>query len=250
MKVKVISLLVASLSLSQAIALPRPSLRKILGVAGRASSALSVSADEPTPAAKLLEVSLSAAGEAIVLLCFIRLCALAVGACQSDRSRAIVTAIAWIAVVQGSSRLQGITQSSTEVINPDWYQSLSKPVWQPPPWAFPVVWIPLKILQIIAASRLWANLDYKSFTEPSMVFFMLHLALGDVWNRQFFVKQRMLTGLLVIYTFWIVLTCTTVLFSLSSTLSASLLVPTVIWVFIASALNLDIWWLNRNRLNL
>jgi len=77
-----------------------------------------------------------------------------------------------------------------------------------------------------------------------IVLFIVHIALGDIWNRQFFLKQRLLTGLLVIYAFWAVVICTTVLFSLSSTLSASLLLPTVVWVGIAAALNLDVWWLN------
>ena len=78
-----------------------------------------------------------------------------------------------------------------------------------------------------------------------MVLFVFHLALGDVWNRQFFIKRRLLTGLLVIYAFQIILISATAVFSHTSTLSAALLLPSVLWVGVASALNLDVWWLNE-----
>ena len=76
--------------------------------------------------------------------------------------------------------------------------------------------------------------------------FLLHLSLGDIWNVQFFLKQRKLTGLLVIYTFWAALTASAVLIGRTSLLAGALVAPGVAWVAVAAALNLDIWYLNRH----
>mmetsp|Transcript_4627 Transcript_4627/g.11273 ORF Transcript_4627/g.11273 Transcript_4627/m.11273 type:complete len:173 (-) Transcript_4627:826-1344(-) len=162
---RALTVALAGLGTCGGVVLPRPApAHPLIAAANPAARYVG----EPTPAAKLLEVSASAIGETIVLLCFIRLCAVAVGACHSPRSRAVVTAISWFLVIQGSQRLQGVMQSSKEVLNPGWYDSLKKPIWQPAPWVFPLVWIPLKMMQTVAASRLWAKLDYKSFSEPSV----------------------------------------------------------------------------------
>jgi len=71
-------------------------------------------------------------------------------------------------------------------------------------------------------------------------------APGDTWNKQFFLKQRQLTGLLTIGTFWLTAVGSTALFAMASPLAGALFAPTVVWVAVASSLNLDIWYLNRN----
>jgi tryptophan-rich sensory protein len=72
-------------------------------------------------------------------------------------------------------------------------------------------------------------------------------APGDTWNSQFFLKQRPLTGLLTIGAFWATSVGSTALFAMTSPLAGALLAPTVAWVAVASSLNLDIWYLNRNK---
>ncbi len=67
-------------------------------------------------------------------------------------------------------------------------------------------------------------------------------------TRAVFLKRRPLTGLVVIYTFWFALIASTYLFFREGgVLAGSLLVPSAVWVAVASALNLDVWWLNRDR---
>lgn len=222
----------------------RPTMSNVLQRSSAGSILAAVQLD-PTPATKVLEVMSSSAFEVIVCLAVLRLCAICIARCYNARTRAVLSLASWLIIIQGSQRLQGIVQSSKEVLSPVWYATLRKPVWNPPPWVFPVVWIPLKVMQVFSASRLWARLEYRTATAPAIILFVLHLALGDVWNRQFFIKQRLLTGLLVIGCFWIVLTASALLFAATSAFSAALLVPSIVWVAIASALNLDVWWLNR-----
>jgi benzodiazapine receptor len=141
------------------------------------------------------------------------------------RLRSLLTTVAWIVVVQGSSRLQGVMQKPTVrarasypalrepltrracirqvVLSPDWYAKLTKPAWQPPPWAFPAAWIPLKLAQTIGAAVLWTSIGHRVFDAPAVWLYVAHITLGDVWNAQFFLKQRILTGLLIISAFWL-----------------------------------------------
>ena len=77
--------------------------------------------------------------------------------------------------------------------------------------------------------------------------FVTHIALGDVWNAQFFLKQRPLTGVFVISIFWGVLVAATLNLYNVNPLSAYLVAPTIAWVFVAANLNLDVWYLNKER---
>uniref|UniRef100_A0A7S0IPT2 Uncharacterized protein n=1 Tax=Calcidiscus leptoporus TaxID=127549 RepID=A0A7S0IPT2_9EUKA len=204
-------------------------------------------APEPTPAAKLLDVGAAAATETLVLLCFLRTAAALVASVSDARAKFVFGQLAWFLVVQGSSRLQGIVQKPDETLSPEWYGKVVKPSWNPPAWLFPVMWIPLKLAQTVGAGIAWRALDHKVFRSPAIIAFVMHLTLGDVWNSQFFVKQRILTGLLVIYSFWGVLVAATALLTNVSPVAGALVAPTVAWVFVAAALNLDIWYLNRSR---
>ena len=204
----------------------------------------------PTPAAKLLDVGVSTASETALLLLFLKLAAIALGRMSADSlaSKAL-SQLTWILVVQGSSRLQGVCGQigrTKQVLNPKWYDALEKPDWNPPAWAFPLAWIPLKLLQTAAANIAWQAVDRQVLSAP-IVLFVLHLALGDVWNLQFFLKQRPLTGLFVIVSFWAVLLAATGTMYGASPLSAALVAPTCVWVLIAASLNLDVWYLNKDR---
>ena len=109
------------------------------------------------------------------------------------------------------------------VLSPKWYEGLRKPSWTPPPWAFPLAWIPLKLLQTIAAAMIWETEEARVFSSPAVLLFVVHLALGDVWNIQFFAKQRLLTGLLTIVAFWLMLGSATVAFCVANPVAGALL---------------------------
>lgn len=133
----------------------------------------------------------------------------------------------------------------TSVLDPDWYKSLPKPKWTPPNWLFPIAWLLiLKPLQVVAVGRLHSGL----MTNLARLAFCLHLALGDAWNRVFFGEKLVGLGAGVIYAFLADLALTASLFGMTDTASGLLLVPTIIWVNVAAALNLKIFFnLKRGR---
>lgn len=249
MKLKSIpTILAASLVTSAAAFPPRLSLRpRCLG--GERSSRADLAAERPagatTPAAKVLDVVASTAGETTALLLVLRAALLLIDKFE-PHVKSKLTFVVWFLLVNGSSRLQsGMGQAGRvkQVLNPDWYEGLNKPAWNPPPWAFPLAWIPLKLLQVVAGGLVWGSLEGKVLSAP-IVLFVLHLSLGDVWNVQFFLKQRPTTGLLVIAAFWLVLVAAALSMAAVNPLAGALVAPTVAWVAIAACLNLDIWWLN------
>jgi len=201
---------------------------------------------QATPAVKLAEVTAATTSEMMIILLFLKGTALLIDRAVEPWLRSLLTTVAWIVVVQGSSRLQGVMQKPTVVLSPDWYAKLTKPAWQPPPWAFPAAWIPLKLAQTIGAAVLWTSIGHRVFDAPAVWLYVAHITLGDVWNAQFFLKQRILTGLLIISAFWLLAVGATVAFWRESALAGALLTPTVAWVAVAASLNLDTWFLNRD----
>ena len=143
-------------------------------------------ADTVTPAEKLLEVTLSVAGETAVLLAYLKVASLLILRRSSGEPMRTLgwAAICWFVLLQASSRVQGVMQSPTETLSPEWYDQLVKPKWNPRPWAFPLVWIPLKLMQTASAAVLWRRIGLKALESPAVVLFVLHVALGDVWNAQ------------------------------------------------------------------
>ena len=125
----------------------------------------------------------------------------------------------------------------------DWYESLEKPAWTPPKWAFPVVWTTLYLFMSFAAMRV-APLDG---TAHAMAFYALQLALNTLWTPIFFGLRRMKAGFVVICFLWLAVAGTMIAFLAHDVLAGLLFVPYLIWVTTAAALNLSVWRLNPSQ---
>jgi hypothetical protein len=136
------------------------------------------SKEEPTPAVKLLDVVGSTGVEVGIILGLLKVAQQAVRRAPSEGKAFWIGQLAWFFIVQGSSRLQGVVQKSVTTLNEDWYSSLTKPKWNPPNWAFPVAWIPLKLAQTYAAGTLWHRCGNSVF-NPAVVSYVVHIALGE-----------------------------------------------------------------------
>ncbi|CAN0294988.1 unnamed protein product, partial [Hapterophycus canaliculatus] len=79
------------------------------------------------------------------------------------------------------------------------YKKLRKPWFNPPNWVFPIMWIPLKILQqVFACYEMWDKLENRSCLAPPVVVYAVYKSLGDVWNKVFFERRRLKIGTAVI----------------------------------------------------
>jgi benzodiazapine receptor len=125
-----------------------------------------------------------------------------------------------------------------------WYRTLRKPAWTPPGWVFGPVWTLLYLMMATAAWLVWRR-RHEVRTVLPLALFGVQLALNLAWSGLFFAMRRPDLGVIDIVTLWVVLAATTVSFWRIRSLAGALLVPYLLWVTFASALNTAIWQLNR-----
>jgi tryptophan-rich sensory protein len=134
------------------------------------------------------------------------------------------------------------TQSSIKT----WYPLIEKPVFNPPNWVFAPVWTMLFILMGIAAGRVWNQLETnKELVKKGLLFFAVQLALNALWSYLFFGLNNILLALVEIILLWLVIFETYLIFKKIDQKASYLLLPYLVWVGFATILTGSIYWLNR-----
>ena len=132
-----------------------------------------------------------------------------------------------------------------------WYALLAKPSLNPPAWIFAPVWSILYLLMGISLCLVWS--DYKkqneerkkSFGKIALSLFFLQLLLNVLWSSIFFGQHALGMSFLELCCLWLAILLTAILFARISKAAAWLLVPYILWVTFAGALNYSIWQLNN-----
>jgi benzodiazapine receptor len=124
----------------------------------------------------------------------------------------------------------------------EWYAALAKPPWTPPNWAFPVVWSILFVLNAVAGWLIWMAAG--AGAALPLAAYAVSLLINASWSATFFGARRMGLGFAVVITLWLSIAAVMALFAPVSPLAAGLIAPYLVWVTIASALNLRVWQLN------
>jgi tryptophan-rich sensory protein len=136
-----------------------------------------------------------------------------------------------------SARVSGSTED-----NP-WYRGLHLSPLQPPGIVFPIAWSILYTLIAVAAAIVWGHKGAAG-RGLALGLFALQLALNFSWSPAFFQQHLILPSLLLIGGIFGVALAATVLFGRISRLAAWLMVPYLVWLGFATALNYDVWRLN------
>jgi tryptophan-rich sensory protein len=124
-----------------------------------------------------------------------------------------------------------------------WYRDLNKPVWTPPNWLFPVVWVVLYVLMALAATRVAALPG----TQLALALWGLQITINTLWSGVFFGLHRMLAGAVTIAMLWLAVLATTLGFWRHDAIAALMMVPYLVWGTYALALNISVWLRNRDR---
>ncbi|MFN3138669.1 MAG: TspO/MBR family protein [Allomuricauda sp.] len=132
------------------------------------------------------------------------------------------------------------TQSSVN----DWYLTLDKPSFTPPNYLFAPVWTALYIMMGVAAGIVWSKGYHHIWVKTALYHFVFQLLLNALWSIVFFGLKNPLGGMIVILALLTMIILTIKWFRVISKPAAYLLVPYVLWVAFASALNYKIWELN------
>jgi tryptophan-rich sensory protein len=132
------------------------------------------------------------------------------------------------------------TQSSVN----DWYLELNKPSFNPPNWIFAPVWTVLYIMMGVAAGIVWAKGFYHIWVKTALYHFGIQLLFNALWSLIFFGFKNPFAALLVILALLVLLIFTIKWFKVVSQTAALLLIPYLLWVCFATALNYKIWEMN------
>jgi tryptophan-rich sensory protein len=125
-----------------------------------------------------------------------------------------------------------------------WYASLRKPVWNPPSWLFGPVWTLLYIMMAVAAWLVWREGGWKRQSTP-LGLFLFQWFFNALWTPLFFGMHRVGLACVVIVALWCVLAATLAWFWRLKKAAGLLLLPYLVWVTFATALNFTLWRLNR-----
>lgn len=124
-----------------------------------------------------------------------------------------------------------------------WYETLNKPLWNPPSWLFGPVWTFLYTTIGLAAYFAWT----RGRPEGRCVVFTVwgaQLFMNALWSPLFFGLHRPGWSMASLVLLWFLILLCIGLFSRQSRLAAWLLFPYFLWVSFAGALNASIWMMN------
>lgn len=159
---------------------------------------------------------------------------------SSERWRNLSGLAFWLALCLGIYMIGGaITVTSVS----DWYQGLAKPSFTPPDRMFTAVWFCLFILMGVSAWLVWRRTGFARGAVP-LTCFAAQLALNLGWSILFFGFRSIGWALVEIVALWVAVLMTTIVFYRVSPPAGLLLVPYLLWLSFATALNALIWGLN------
>lgn len=128
-----------------------------------------------------------------------------------------------------------------------WYESLKKPSWNPPNWAFGPAWTLILGLAAWAGVLGWDQAGTTGEQVRVLALFGVNIVLHMAWSPLFFNLQRPDWALMELPFLWLSILALMIGLAPLSTLAAWLLVPYLLWVTFAGWLNLTIVRLNPSR---
>lgn len=117
-----------------------------------------------------------------------------------------------------------------------WYERLDKPSWTPPDWLFPAAWFVLYGLMAYGAWRVWSH----EGTGLALGIWGLQLVLNAGWSVILFGLRSPLLALFEVSALWLAIAATVTAFARVDVVAGGVLIPYLVWVSFAAALNLAI----------
>ena len=150
-------------------------------------------------------------------------------------------ALVAVPLIVGIGTLMGYLSNSG--FSNDWYARLEKPAFQPPGWAFGAVWTTLYTMMGIALAAVLNEPDSK-LRRTALSLFGVQLGLNFGWSPFFFGAQMIDMALVIIVVMLLTAAGTANLFRRIRPVAGWLLVPYLLWLCLATALNYETGRLN------
>jgi benzodiazapine receptor len=159
-----------------------------------------------------------------------------------SRQKQMIGLVAWL----GGSFVTAFIGGIGSVDAGPFYTELVRPAWAPPPWAFGPIWTVLYTLMGIAAWLVWRVGGFRA-ARTALTLFIVQLGFNALWSWLFFAWQLGAVAFAEILLLWVLIAATLVSFWRIKPLAGALLVPYLLWVSVAAALNYAMWQLNPQR---
>jgi len=117
-----------------------------------------------------------------------------------------------------------------------WYESLQKPSFTPPNWAFPVAWTTIYLLLAWAGYRL----TLLPGSEIVLALWAAQIALNTLWTPVFFGANRIVAAMVILALLWMVVATMVLLALRLDIVTGLILFPYLLWLSVAAALNFSI----------
>ena len=157
--------------------------------------------------------------------------------------RQVVGFLAWLAISFIAAGFGAVASVQTG----SFYLSLSRPAWAPPASVFGPVWTALYASMAISAWLVWREGGFRH-ARPALILFLAQLALNALWNWLFFAWRLGALAFVDVLLLWTLIVATLIAFWRIRPLAGALLVPYLLWVSFAAALNYTVWQLNPTML--
>ncbi|WP_341533752.1 TspO/MBR family protein [Polymorphobacter fuscus] len=125
-----------------------------------------------------------------------------------------------------------------------WYQDLAKPAWAPPDILFGPAWTLIFGLCAISAATAWLAAPSQTMRDVVIGLFAINGFLNLLWSFLFFRMQRPDLSATEVWFLWASIALLIIICWRFSRPAALLLIPYLIWVTFAGALNIAIVQLN------
>jgi tryptophan-rich sensory protein len=125
-----------------------------------------------------------------------------------------------------------------------WYQTLAKPIFNPPAWVFAPVWMILYGLMSIALIRVWSQARTSHAAKNWVWIFFLHLVFNTAWSILFFGLHSIVFALIDIFALLGFIVYLSIKAWKIDRIAYYLMLPYLAWVSFATVLTVSIWWLN------
>lgn len=148
-------------------------------------------------------------------------------------------AVGWIVLSQMAGFIgAGLTATSVQT----WYVTLNKPWFTPPNWLFGPMWLTLYTLMGLAT--FWISEKKTKQSKSAVKFFLVHLLVNALWSPVFFGLKQVFLALVIIAIMWVMIVLLIGKYGKIDKKAGLALIPYLMWVSVATALNVAILVLN------
>jgi tryptophan-rich sensory protein len=155
------------------------------------------------------------------------------------KQKQIVGLVGWLIV----SFIAAVIGGAASTQAGPFYTQLARPDWAPPASIFGPVWTGLYALMGIAAWLVWRDGGFRA-ARFALTVFLVQLAFNALWSWLFFRWHLGASAFADILLLWALIVATLIAFWRIRPVAGALLVPYLLWVSFASALNYSLWQLN------